>query len=227
MISVLAAGLSDGFGAATGSGLDLARGAIAGAFIVGAAFLAGYAAIRRSGLAVCALLMVLGAAALEFSWLGFLSAMPAEIGVLIQGLFAAAAIVFLSATVGAARYNPLLGGVMFTAALIVGGMGVINFFDRIDIAPLMRMAVFGVGGFAIALAVIQAVRGDGGARLILPGVALAGLAPIVGMFGGAEGAAMSLAPHGLFTLGVLAASLVALTEGGATHAGAFAAEAEP
>lgn len=228
MIEILAAGLTDGGITAAGPALELGRGAIAGAFIIGAAFLAGYAAIRRSGLAVCALLMVTGAAALEFSWLGFFASMPTEVAVLIQGIFAAAAIVFLSASVGAARYNPLLGGVMFTAALIIGGMGLINFFDRIDVAPLMRLAVFAVGGFAIVLAVTQAFRGDTGARLILPGVALAAVAPLFGPLAGIEAAGFALAPHVLFTLGVLAASLVALTEGSAPRSDAMmAAGAEP
>ena len=194
------------------------RGVVAGAFIVAMAFLAGYAAIRRSGLAMCALLMVIAAAALEFTWLGFLSSLPAEATVMMQALFAAAAIVFLSASIGAARYNPLLGGVMFTAALVLGGMGVINFFDRIDLAPMMRWALIGVGGFAVILSVTQALRGDSGARLVLPGVMLAAAAPLLGFFGASESALVTFASHGLFTLGVLAASIVALTETGQSQA---------
>lgn len=211
MIAVGSFGFSEGF-----SGLaqaELMRGAVAGAFIVAMAFLAGYAAIRRSGLAVCALLMVAGAAALELSWLGFLTALPPEGVVMLQALFAAGAIVFLSAAIGAARYNALLGGVMFTAALVLGGMGVINFFDRVDLAPLMRTALIGVGVFAVILSALQALRGDSGARLVLPGVALAAAAPILALVGG-ESPAIIFASHGLFTLGVLSASIVALTEGG-------------
>ncbi len=220
MISVIVAALADGVAglAAAGAvapGMDLGRGAIAGGLIVAMAFLAGYAAIRRSGLAACALLMVIGAAALEFSWLGFYKTASPEIIVLLQALFAAAAIVFLSASIGAARYNPLLGGVMFTAALIIGGMGLINFFDRVDLAQPMRWSVLGIGGFASMLALAQAFRGDLGARLILPGVALAAAAPLVGPLGVVEGASANLAAHGLFTIGILAASLVALTESAA------------
>ena len=217
MLGLLAAGVSESV-AAAGAGLDLGRGAIAGALIAGAAFLAGYAAIRRSGLAVCALIMVAMAAALEFSWLGLLPAMPPEGAILFLGLFAAAAIVFLSATVSAAKYNPLLGGVMFTGALILGGLGFINFIDRIDVGPLMRWGAIAVGGFAVILALTQAFRGDRGARLILPGVAMALLAPLVGPLGALEAGAPALAAHGLFTLGVLAASVVVLTEGGAAPA---------
>jgi EAL domain-containing protein (putative c-di-GMP-specific phosphodiesterase class I) len=223
MIGIVGAGMSDA--AAWGApAFDLGRGAIAGAFIVAAAFLAGYAAIRRSGIAVCALLMVAGAAALEFSWLGFFSTMPSEIAVLIMGLFAATAIIFLLATIGAAKYNPLLGGLMFTAALVIAGMGVINFFDRIELAPMMRLAVLGVGAFAVLLAVSQAFRGDIGARLILPGIALAMAAPLLGPLGAIETGAFALAPHGLFTLGVIAASLVALTESAPRRTAAFAGE---
>ncbi len=215
MMTVGVFGLSEGFAGLAQA--ELMRGAVAGSFIVAMAFLAGYAAIRRSGLAVCALLMVAAAASLELSWLGFMSSLPAEAGVMMQALFAAAAIVFLSASVGAARYNPLLGGVMFTVALVIGGMGVINFFDRIDLAPMMRWALMGVGGLAVGLSLTQALRGDSGARLILPGVIMAASAPLLGVFA-AEGSALAaFASHGLFTLGILAASIVALTETGASQ----------
>ena len=213
MIAILTAGVTD-TGALAAPALDLGRGAIAGAFIVAAAFLAGFAAIRQSGLAFCALLMVAGAAALQFSWLGFIPAISPNVSILIMGLFAAAAITFLSASISAARYNPLLGGVMFTAALIIAGMGVINFVDRIDVAPMMRWSVIGIGAFGVLLALSQAFRGDNNARLILPGIAMAMAAPLLGPLTQIEASAFALAPHGLFTLGVLTASLVALTETG-------------
>ena len=217
MVTIMIAALADGAILVAPEGVELGRGAIAGGLIVAIAFLAGYAAIRRSGLAACGLLMVSAAAALEFSWLGFYPAMSPEVMVLVQAIFVAAAIIFLSASIGAARYNPLLGGVMFTAALIIGGMGLINFFDRIDLAQPMRWAVFGIGGFAGILAITQAFRGDSGARLILPGVALAVAAPLIGPLGIVDGASANLAAHGLFSIGIVAASLVALTEGAAFH----------
>ena len=228
MFTIVAAALAES-GQVSTAGFELGRGAIAGGLIVAIAFLAGYAAIRRSGLAACGLLMVTGAAALQFSWLGFFPTLSAEMVVLIQALFAAAAIVFLSASISAARYNALLGGAMFTAALIIGGMGLINFFDRIDLAQLMRWSVFGIGGFAGILALSQAIRGDLGARLILPGVALALAAPFFGPLGVVEAASANFAGHGLFALGIVAASLVALTDGAVAQRPAtseFAAGAE-
>lgn len=218
MIGLVGAGIVESVSAASSPALDLGRGAIAGAFVAGAAFLAGYAAIRRSGLAICALFMVLGAAALEFSWLGVVSSLAPDVRVLILGLFAATTVVFLSASIGAAKYNPLLGGLMFTAALVLGGMGFINFIDRIDLTNLMRWSAIGVGGFAVLLAITQALRGDDGARLILPGIAIAVAAPFVGSLTTVEPTLSGLAPHGLFTLGILAASIVALSDGGASGA---------
>ena len=214
-----------GIGGLTISDADLARGAIAGSFIAAAAFLAGYAAIRRSGLAVCALLMVLGAGALQFSWLGFLPTASPQTIVLIQALFAAAVIVFLSGSIGAARYNHVLGGLMFVAALVIGGMGLINFVDRIELGGLMRWSLIGVAAFAAILTVLQAFRGDAGARLILPGVAMAAAAPFAGPFGLGEAGGMNIASHGLFTLGVLTASIVALTESAAPRLAAAAGRA--
>jgi len=193
-------------------GVELGRGVIAGAFVAAIAYLAGYAAIRRSPIAAAALFLVVAAAALELGRLGFFNTMPAKVGVLLQGIFAASVIVFLSSTIRAARRNALLGGAMFTGALVLGGMGVINLMDRVDLAPLMQWGVIGVGVFGVGLAAVQAVRGDNAARLILPGALIAMSAPLFGALAGVESAAFALAPHGLFTLGVLAASLVALTE---------------
>lgn len=227
MIGMAVVGMVDGAAAAAAPAFELGRGAIAGAFIVATAFLAGYAAIRRSGLAVCALLTVLAAAALELSWLGFFPALPGNMTIMILGLFAAAAIIFLSASIGAAKYNALLGGVMFTAALVIAGMGLINFIDRINVAPLMRWSVIGVGAFGVLLALTQALRGDVGARLILPGVALAIIAPLVGPLGAVNAEGASLLPHGLFTLGVLAASIVSLTESAAPQLAGASPQFQP
>ncbi len=213
MLDLLAVGVVESAFMLGGPMMDLGRGAIAGAMIVGTAFLAGYAAIKRSGLAFCGFLMVAMASLLEFSWLGLLPSLPPEGSVLLLGLFAASSVVFLSATINAAKQNPLLGGFMFTAALVLGGLGFINFVDRIDAAPVMAWAAIAVGAFALFLATTQAVRGEAGARLILPGIVLALAAPLLGPLGAFEGGAAAMAAHGLFALGVLAASMVSLTEG--------------
>ncbi|GAB4527196.1 MAG: hypothetical protein Kow00133_16090 [Amphiplicatus sp.] len=202
-----AAGAATGLGAAAGLG----QGAIAGAFVVGAAFLAGYAVFRRSAAAACALAMVIFAAALEFAWLGLLPASSPSAMVLLQGFFGAAAIIFLSTTVRAARDNALLGGLMFAGALVLVGLGIINLVGRGDASGLMRIGLAGVGVFSVALALSQALR-DPGARLVLPGAIVALGAAALAAFGPG---ANTLAPHALFAFGVLAASIVALTDGAA------------
>jgi len=209
MINVVAAGLAGGALVETAANFELGRGAIAGAFFVAAAFLAGHAVIRRSALAVSALLMAAAAGALQMNWLGLFGSTAPNAVVLLQGFFAAAVIIFLSKAIKAARTNAILGGAMFTAALVLAGMGVINLFDRVDIGSLMRWSVLGAGGFGVVLATSQALRGDKGAQLILPGAVLVIMAALVGSL---TAGAFGLAPHGLFTLGILAASLVALTE---------------
>ncbi len=193
--------------------VDMGRGAIAGAVFVAIAFLAGFAVIRRSNAAVSALVLVAAAGALQLSTLGLFGVPPASLSVLLQGLFAASVILFLSTTISAARISPLLSGVMFTAALVLAGLGVINLFDRVDIAPLMRWSLMAVGGFTLALAAVQSIRGDSAAQIILPGAVLALAAPIMTALSIGAAGPLAILPHGFFLLGVLTASLVALTEG--------------
>ncbi|MEO1251437.1 MAG: EAL domain-containing protein [Pseudomonadota bacterium] len=211
----------------SGAGVTaLGKGAIAGALIVGVAFLAGFAAIRRSGLAFCGLIMVAAAAVLEFSWLGLTPGLPDVGTTFVLGLFAAAAAAFLSSSINASKFNPIIGGAIFTFALILAGLGVINFVDRVDVKPLLQWGAISVGVMAVILSAMQAFRGDQGARLILPGAALATIAPFVGPLSVVEIGAAGLLPHGLFALGVLAASLVALTDlgGAAGRAPVFGAD---
>lgn len=216
MVAEVALGVSAGANvsaALVDSPSDLVRGAIGGAFIIGIAFLAGSAVFRRSSASVCALLMVLAAATLEFTWLGLFTLPSPKMMVMLQGVFAASVLIYLSSTVQAAKRNPLLGGLMFAGALTFVGLGAINFLGRTtDASGMMQTGLFGLGVFAVVLTVFQSLRGDHGARLLLPGAVIAIAAPLVGDLYGRE--ALSLTPHALFTFGILTASLVALTESG-------------
>lgn len=198
-------------GEALTAGTELQRGAIAGAIVVSAAYLAGYAILKRSGSALCAFLMVLAAGALQFGWLGFLAESSAKLNVLLQGFFGAAAIVFLSSVAKVVRRNALLGGVMLAGALSLIGIGVMNLIGSAEGAGLMRFGLGAVGVTAVLLSVLQWNR-DPTVRLLLPGALLAGLAPFSGMLFGGAGEAYALLPPALFAIGVIAASLVALAE---------------
>jgi EAL domain-containing protein (putative c-di-GMP-specific phosphodiesterase class I) len=198
---------------ATGAGLDLGRGAIIGALVVSGAYLAGHAAFRRGSAAICALLMVLAAAAVQLGWLGFFSDVSPKLAVLVQGVFGAAAVIFLSSIFRVVRRNALVGGLMLAAALTLVGIGVINLTGRAEVAGLMRVGLFFVGALTIAFSVFQ-WNADPAARLIAPGAFFAMAAPFAVHLTPLLGEGFVLLPSALFAIGVVAASIVALTQDG-------------
>ncbi len=198
--------------------LALGKGAIIGAMLVSAAFLAGIAVLRRSAAAFCGLLLLLAAGGLQSVWLGVVAAPSPTIAYLLQGLFAAAALIFLSSTITMIGRNQLLGGLLFAVALSMVGIGVINAVLGGEASGLQRIGMAAVAAAVLGLSAIASARGELGARLILPGAALVVLAPLLFDFAGGAGVA-SLAPQAVFAIGVLMASLVALSDFGAVPAG--------
>jgi EAL domain-containing protein (putative c-di-GMP-specific phosphodiesterase class I) len=187
--------------------LALGKGAIVGALFVSIAFLAGLAFLRRSASSMCALLMVAAAALLEIQWLGLAPALTAGPMQLFEALFAASALIFVSASIGLAARNHLIGGLLFAGALSLIGIGAINALLGAETAPLLRVAVALAAGSVFALGAAAAWRGDVGARLILPGAAL--VVGAVFLNGGPATAPAALASEAVFAVGVLTASLVA------------------
>jgi EAL domain-containing protein (putative c-di-GMP-specific phosphodiesterase class I) len=194
--------------AASGA-LSLGKGAIIGAMIVSAAFLAGIAVLRRSAPAFCGLLMLISAGALQAVWLDILPAPSPTLVLLLQGIFAAAALIFLSSTIAMVGRSQLLGGLMFAGALSMVGIGVINAVLAGEASGVLRLGLTAVAVAALGVSALAGARGDLAARLILPGAILAAAAPL--MFGVAgHSGIVSLAPQAIFASGVLLASLVAL-----------------
>ncbi|MEL7201762.1 MAG: EAL domain-containing protein [Pseudomonadota bacterium] len=188
--------------------ISMVRGAIIGALIVGLGFLALQSFLRRGAITYSAAFMVGSAAALEIFWLGFLPVPSSNILVLMQGLFGASVVIFLSTSVRLARHHAGLGGVLFAASLVFVGIGIINFLGRADFASAMVRALVGVSVFAVGFTGYQAVKGDVGARMVFPGAVLVLLATaslVTGIGGPLWG-------HGLLTLGLIAASMVTLSE---------------
>lgn len=196
----------DGVGA-----FEFARGAIAGAVIVGAAFLAGLSALRGGAAALSALVVLLGAAAFTAMSLGMAPALAPPLMDIFASVFAAAVLVFLAATIRTARVNPVLGGAMFVSALGLVGTSVASAAMQGELATALRFGLMGVAGFAAILAVFEAVRGDRAAALILPGVAAAAVAFLFPSLL-IEATGFALAPQATFMAGVIAASLTALGE---------------
>ncbi len=204
--------LESGFVVETGSGvLEFGRGAIAGAVVVGAAFLAGLSALRGGAAAVSALVVLLGAGALTAMSLGIIPALAPTLMDIFTSVFAAAVLVFLAATIRTARVNPVLGGVMFVSALGLVGLAIASAAMQGELAALLRFGLMGVAGFGAILALVEAGRGDRAAALILPGVAAAGVALLFPAFL-VEASGFALAPQATFMAGVIAASLTALAE---------------
>ncbi len=188
---------------------QLARGAIIGAMLISAAFLAGIAVLRSSAAAFTGFIMVASAGVLLAFWLGLAGEPGPALSPLLQGVFAASVLIFLTATVPLARDNRFLGGVLFAGALSIVGIAVLNVALVGEATHLQRMGIYGAALATLAIAGIDAVRGDNGARLILPGALLAAAAPL--FFGvGAGTGPFAIAPQAIFAAGVLTASLVAL-----------------
>lgn len=206
------------------SSSELARGAIIGAMLISAAFLAGVAVLRSSAAAFSGFVMVASAGILLVFWLGLAGEPGPALSPLLQGVFAAAVLIFLTATVPLASKNRLIGGTLFVGALSIVGIAVINVVLVGEATHLQRMGLYAAGLATLVIAGIDAWRGDGGARLILPGAVLAIAAPLI--FGMGTGAgSFAIAPQVIFAAGVLTASLVALIDPSSGRAaGSFAAE---
>lgn len=203
----------------------IARGAIIGAMLICAAFLAGVAVLRSSAAAFSGFVMVASAGILLVFWLGLAGEPGPALSPLLQGIFAAAVLIFLTATVPLASRSRLLGGALFAGALSIVGIAVLNVVLVGEATHLQRMGLYGAGLATIIIAGIDAFRGDHGARLILPGAVLAVAAPL--MFGVSGGSgAFAIAPQAIFAAGVLIAGLVALLYPAAAGAHrSFAADA--
>ncbi|MDZ7628710.1 MAG: EAL domain-containing protein [Parvularculaceae bacterium] len=198
--------------AAIGSGfssLELGRGAIVGAMLISAAFLAGIAVLRSSAAALSGFVMVASAGVLLVFWLGLAGEPGPALSPLLQGVFAASVLIFLTATVPLAQNSRLLGGALFAGALSIVGIAVLNVALVGEATHLQRMGLYAAAIATFVITGIDAVRGDNGARLILPGALLAVAAPLVFGVGGGTGA-FALVPQAIFAGGVLTASLVAL-----------------
>ncbi|MGF1543932.1 MAG: EAL domain-containing protein [Parvularculaceae bacterium] len=213
-------------------GALLGRGVVAGAVLMSAAFLAGVAVLARAAVALTAFLAVAFGGALAVVALGLAPAPSPTHAALLAAAFGASGLLFISAAVGPIRENAALGGVLFAAAISLVGIGVINVALAGEAANLLKFSLFGAGAAAGVVVLAAALRGDGGAQLIAPGVALAGVAPAIapyigaGDYGVGPVAAQAIFVVGFVSAGVLAATEAALGRARVAGFGAGAKEAE-
>lgn len=203
--------------------MDVGRGVIAGALIVAASFMAGQAVLRRSGVAGYAFAMLVAAAGFLLVSLGLLPEIAARTQLLFLCLFMAAALLFIASAVRPVRGSAILGAAIFTGALTLAGIGVFTVFSPVDMSGIVRSSMIVTGLVSAALAGLFMSR-DQGARIVLPGVVITLLSPALTLF---SGNAFPIAAYGVFAVGVVAASLVALTEGASSRFRDLGLHAEP
>ena len=150
--------------------------------------------------------MASAGAALLFIGLGLAPQPNPVIYGIFQALFAASALIFVSSAVSSVKDNALLGSLMFAGALSIVGIAVINIVREGQAAGLLQTSSFAGGAAAIMIAFYGAVKGETGARLILPGALLAIAAPFIGP---AVGPVLGgVATEVVFAAGVLSAALL-------------------
>ena len=186
-------------------------GAMVGAVGLGVLILTALAFLGRNVTAFCALVMIVSAGAALFFGGGVfapvVSNATATLAALMEAIFAASAIIFLSSTLDLSRRNTLLSGIMFAAALSALGIGLANFVMDGAFAGAVRAIAIGGLGLSAVATLVGALRGDSGARLVLPGVVIAASVPVViTLFGGS----MSFGGLGQigFLLGAMAVGMV-------------------
>lgn len=187
----------------------LGRGAVAGAMIVGLAFVAALMVLRSGPASFAALLMVGAASALQAAWLGLIVSSP-QLLMVLQALFGGALLLFVAGALSSVRRSRVMSGILFTGALSIVSVSVLNAVIGGEASGVIRSGLYAVGGLALLTVVFEALRGDGAARLMAPALALAAGGALLGL----TAPAMEPAPQAAFAIGVLAASFAALLEAG-------------
>lgn len=191
----------------------IAQGAIVGALLIGAAVLAAAARGRAIPVAIAGVLLAT-AAGFEASVFGLAGlAAHGPIFLFFEGALAAAALIYVGATVHSARENPLLGALLLLGALGAAGLGIAGATGFEGVEPFLRFGLVGVSIFILILSLIQAFAGDRAARALIPGVVLVVAAIGAAFWAGAAGEnawTVRILPHALFAMGVIACAIVSI-----------------
>lgn len=209
--TVLSAAAAPALG--VGGMMDVGRGVITGALLAAAALFAGFAILKRSAVAGFAFAALGFAAAYQAAALEFSPALASAGKLLFLCLFGAASLLFVTAAIQNVRNNSFLSFLMFAGALTLAGIGAFSVFSRTDMGGLVRPSIAVAGLTCAGLAGLFASR-EQSARILLPGILIALLA---GGLGAVLPASMAIFAHGVFAVGVLAASLVALLDADAAR----------
>ncbi|WP_306252839.1 EAL domain-containing protein [Parvularcula sp. IMCC14364] len=171
------------------------------------------ALFRRSGTAATAAGLCGMTAMMEALAFGRVDFLPEGSAVVLQGLFVTTVLLFLTASVRAARNNALLGALMLLAMLGAVGLGVAGFVGALDADGPMRLVIAATAFFATIMVLHQGFGSDKRAMLVAPGVMLASASILAIIIGGNMGVTNwigAITPHVMLTGGVILAGLMAL-----------------
>ncbi|MCI5044576.1 MAG: EAL domain-containing protein [Aquisalinus sp.] len=171
------------------------------------------ALFRRSGTAATAAGLCGMTAMMEALAFGRVDFLPEGSALVLQGLFVTTVLLFLTASVRAARNNALLGALMLLAMLGAIGLGVVGFVGTVDANGPMRLVIAATAFFATVLVLHQGFGSDRRAMLVAPGVMLASASILAIIIGGNMGVSNwigAITPHVMLTGGVVLAGLLAL-----------------
>lgn len=191
-------------------------GGLAGAFIL---FLL-IALLRRSALPAVTASMMGMTGLIEALAFGRLDFLPEGVGLVVFALFLASIILFLTASIRAAKDNAVLGAVLLLAlvgAIVLAGL---DFFDVYPGDRILRMGAAGLALLAVALSLQGGIAGDRRAAMIAPGIVIA-VASLAAFFianrSGIDHWIGIAIPHGMLAGGILLAGLMALFPAGAAE----------
>ena len=195
----------------------LFEGIILGALGAGIAMFLLIAYFKRSPQAVIAASLagvgfLIEAAA--FARLGFL---PPGSGLILLALFLSAAMLFLTASVRAAKENAIIGALLLVSIIAALTFGILGIFGIYDASMPLRLIAAALAVFAVLLCVQQALSGDARAALIAPGVLIAAgslVAFIMAGRNGVDGWIGLAIPHAMFSGGLLLAGFGSLVPAG-------------
>lgn len=192
----------------------LTEGIILGALGGGFALFLLITLLRRSAIAAIAASVAGMTFLIEAMAFGRLDAvLPEGGGLVLFALLLSSVILFLTATVRAARENIAVGAVFLLAIVAAIALGAAGYLGLYPADLPLRLAAGGLAVFAVVLTMQQAATGDRRSLLIAPGVLIAACSLVVFFVMGSNGLASwteMAVPHGMLAGGVLLAGLMAL-----------------
>ena len=187
-------------------------GATGGAFVL---FLL-IAMLRRNAVSAVAASVAGMTFLIESLAFGRLATLPDSSGQVIFALFLASLVLFLTASVRAARENMVIGAVLLGLIVLPLALGATGYLGLIDADLPLRLLAITIAIVGTALCVHQALAGDNRSAMIAPGVGLAAVSPVaffIAQLSGVNNWISFAIPHVMLSAGIVLAGLMVMLPG--------------